>query len=238
VLQKLERPFNEKERRCLRRPLEAVPRIVTLSGTFRWFALWAGILTVCICLFAKGLSKQDGPSGLWLVVIPVAFVIGILAFYFAYMLVSSYFHWSRNARRFAREDDPKIRAALEDGLALVCRVSTDCAIVIEQYEDEGSAFIYDLGDGTSFYLRGQEYYPEDNGAPWPARQFEIVRTRLDRRLVGIFTGNEAVPQVRTVSMAEMPHGFSFSDDPKTETILPGQPDEILKRLGHHGSYTK
>jgi hypothetical protein len=34
-------------------------------------------------------------------------------------------------------------------------------------------------------------------------------------------------------MAEMPESFLFSEEPKTETILPGQPEDILKRLGHH-----
>lgn len=166
-------------------------------------------------------------------VIPIVSIVGILSFYFAYMVVSGHLHWSNYARRFAREDAPKIRAALEDGQASVCSVTSDRAIIIEEYEDEGSAYIYDLGDGTSFFLRGQEYFPEDDDAPWPARQFEIVRTGLDGRLVGIFTSREPMSQVRTVPMAEMPESFLFSDEPKTETILPGQPEEILRRLGHH-----
>src|SRR2546422_4522962 len=70
VLQKLQRPLNEQERRCLSRPLDTVRRIVTLSGTLRWFALWAGILVICILLFAKGLYRPSGPSGLWMVVMP------------------------------------------------------------------------------------------------------------------------------------------------------------------------
>jgi hypothetical protein len=235
VLQKLQRPLNKDERRCLSRPLDGVPRLVTLSGTLRWFALWAGILALCIFLFAKGLFREGGPSGFWMVVIPVVVIVGILSFYFAYMVLSGYFHWSRHARRFVREDAPKIRAALEDGKASVSSVTSDRAVVIEEFEDEGSAYIFDLGDGTSLYLRGQEYYPEDDDAPWPARQFEIVRAGLDGRLVGIFTGREPVPHVRTVPMAEMPKSFLFSDEPKTETILPGQPDEILERLGHHAA---
>jgi hypothetical protein len=125
-----------------------------------------------------------------MVVIPIVFVVGILSFYFACMVISGYVHWSRHARRFVCEDAPKIRAALEDGQAFVWRVTSHRAVVIEEYEDEGSAYIFDLGDGTSLYLRGQEYYPEHDDAPWPAQQFEIVRTALDGRLVGIFTGRE------------------------------------------------
>ena len=235
MLQKLQRPLSEKERHCLSRPLETVPSIVTTSGTLRWFSLWAGILALCVFLFAKGLSRPGGPSGVWMVTLPVVVVVGILSLYFAYMIISGHFHWSRYARRFRRKDAPKIQAALEDGLAAVWRVTSDRAIVIEEYEDEGSVYIYDLGDGTSLYLRGQEYFPEDHDAPWPARQFEIVRASLDGRLVGIFTGREPVPQVRTIPMAEMPKSFLFSDEPRTETIFPGQPDEILRKLGHHST---
>jgi hypothetical protein len=235
VLQKIERPLNENERRCLSSPLDTVPRLVTAFGTLRWTLLWVGILALCIFLFAKGLYRPDGPAGVWNAVIPTVFIVGIVSFYFAYMVVSGYFHWSRHARRFTREGAPKIRAALADGQASVCSVTSECAIVIEEFEDEGSAYLFDLGDGTSLYLRGQEYFPEDDDAPWPARQFEIVRTSLDGRLVGIFTGREAVPQVRTVSLAEMPESFLFSAEPKTETILPGQPDEILKRFGYHAA---
>ena len=157
MLQKLQRPLNENERRCLSRPLDTVPRIVTLSGTFRWFALWAGTLAICFFLFAKGLFRSGGPSGLWVVVIPIVVIVGILSFYFAYMVVSGYFRWSGYARRFARDSVPRIRAALEDGDASVCSVRSDRAVVIEEYEDDGSAYIYDLGHGTSLYLRGQEY---------------------------------------------------------------------------------
>ena len=212
-----------------------MPRIVTFSGTLRWFVLWAGILGVCILLFAKGLSRPGGPSGVWLVFIPVICIIGILSFYSAYMVISGYFRWSRYARRFTREVAPGIQAALNNGQASVGSVTSDCAIVIEEYEDEGSAYIYDLGDGTSLYLRGQEYYPEAKDVPWPARQFDIVRTSFDGRLVGIFTGNEPVAVIRTVPVAEMPEGFWSADEPKTETILPGRPDEILKRLGHRAT---
>src|SRR5262245_44751321 len=198
MLQKLQRPLTENERRRLSLPLDGVPRIVTLSGTLRWFALWAGILAACIFLFAKGLSRLEGPSILWMVIMPVVFIVGIFSFYFAYLVVSGHLHWSGYARRFARDDAPKIRAALEDGRATVCSVMSDRAVVIEEFEGEGSAYIYDLGDDTSLYLRGQEYYPEDEDAPWPARQFDIVRTRLHGRLVGIFAGREPLVQVRTV----------------------------------------
>jgi hypothetical protein len=165
-------------------------------------------------------------------VIPAAVIVGILCSYFAYMVLASYFRLSGYARRFEREEAPRIRAALEHGGASVCSVTSNRVLVIEESEDEGSAYIYDLGDGTSLYLRGQDYQPEDGRAPWPARRFEIVRTGTDNRLVGIFGSDEALKPFQVIPMAEMPESFWFADEPQTETVLEGRPEDIVRRLGH------
>jgi len=232
VLQILERPLSDRERQSLTRTLEAVPRITSLGTTLRWFAIWVSLLALCLFLFGVGLFREGGPTGLWMVLIPVVVIVGIGAFYLACLVISSHIHWSRYAKRFALEDAPAFRAALEKGEAYVCQVKSESAVVIQQFEDEGSAYIFDLGDGTSLYLRGQWYFPDDDDAPWPARDFEIVRTAPKGILVGVFPGLEPVPKIREVSMAEMPESFWWSERPETETILTGSPDEILVSLGH------
>jgi hypothetical protein len=181
-------------------------------------------------LFVKGLSRPSGPSGIWLVILPVVVIVGILAFYFAYMVASGHLRALNYVRQFTRDQAPSIRAALESGCATVLKVSSNQCVVIEEFEDEGSAYIYDLGDGNSLYLQGQEYCPTPDDAPWPARQFEIVRAARDGRLVGIFCSHEPVEHVRTVLANEMPQDSWLTDEPKTESVLRGQPDEVLKTL--------
>ncbi len=228
MLQKIQRPLNENERGSLTRLLDKEP-IVSLSDTLRWVTLWFGVLAICLFLFAKGLFRPDGPSGVWMGIIPIVVITGILSFYAAYMVIRSYFHWSRHERRFTRDTVPKLRAALADGQADVSLVTSDRVIVIE--DDEGFAtYLFDLGDGTTLQLRGQDIYPANEDAAWPARQFEIVRTRLDGLELGIFAGKEPVPQVRTVPVEEMPYSFMIYEVPDTETILMGQPEDILKRF--------
>ena len=234
MLQRIQRPLSEPERRCLSRQLERRPGKAAFFRALGWFALWSGILVVCAMLFVNGLKNSSGHSGAWTAIMPVAFLVGIFSFYLAYLVASSYFHRARRGAQFRREDAPKLETALKDGQASVCRVVSESVIVIEEFEDEGSAYVYDLGDGTSFYLRGQEYYPEDERAPWPAREFEIVRTKQGGRLVAIFPGREPVPEVRMIPMTEMPESFALANEPKTETVLPGRPDEVVKRLGHQG----
>ena len=133
---------------------------------------------------------------------------------------------------FAMNNASAIRAAIDNGLACVCRVRSDSVVVVQEDEDEGSAYIFDLGDGSSLYLRGQEYFPDLESSPWPAGQFEIVRTKVDRLLVGVFAGSEPVADIREVRMSEMPESFWFADVPESESILPGAPTEVLARLGH------
>jgi len=236
MLNKHERPLNKTERRCLVYMLETVPGLVTKLGTIRWFSLWTGILILCIFLFAIGLFRAGGPSGVWLAVLPVVVIFGILAFYSAYMVVSSYIHLSRFSKRFARDEAPRVRAALEDGRASVCSITSDRVVFIEAFEDEDSVYIFDLGDSTSFFIRGQDYSPENDEEPWPAHQFEIVRTVLNDQMVGIFSARGRIENMRKISMAEMPESFWSCDEPKTETILSGKPDEILSRLGYKAAH--
>jgi hypothetical protein len=198
MLQKIQRPLTDNERRSLSIPLSIEP-VVKLSDTLPWFALWSGVLVICLCLLAKGLFRPDGPSGVWMGVIPIVVILGILSFYAACIVIRSYFHWPGHARRFARDTVPKLKAALADGHADVSLVISDSVIVIEECEGLAT-YLFDLGDGTSLQLRGQDILPENEDAAWPARQFEIVRTRLDGLLVGIFAETEPVPKVRTVPL--------------------------------------
>jgi hypothetical protein len=113
----------------------------------------------------------------------------------------------------------------------VLRVTATQVAVIEQSEDEGSAYIYDLGDGSCLFLRGDEYAPGDND-PWPARRFQVVRTAWSGWFLGVFGAEEPLEPVLTIPMSEMPESFAFSEEPRSETILPGSPDEVLTKLGH------
>jgi hypothetical protein len=235
VLQKIQRPLTENERRGLKGVLEHVPTAGIASSTLRWLGLWTAIVALCVFLIVKGLAEEGGRRTVWTMMIPVAFIFGILACYACYMLAGSYFRLSGYRRQFVRDRLPKFREALEHGGASVCLVTSDRVIVIEEFEDEGSAFIYDLGDGTSFFLRGEDYVPENadgTAGPWPARRFEIVRSAANDLLVGVFGASGRLEPIQTVPMKEMPESFWSGEEPRSETVLPGRPEEILKRLGH------
>ncbi|HEV7591346.1 MAG TPA: hypothetical protein VGO40_24750, partial [Longimicrobium sp.] len=62
-------------------------------------------------------------------------------------------HQSRNSAALTR--------ALEDGRVTVKRVSAVAVIEIEPLEDEGTGYVFDLGDGRVLFLKGQEYVPTE-----------------------------------------------------------------------------
>jgi hypothetical protein len=225
MLEKARRALDRKERQILKDLIGPAAPVVTLSNTLRWFTLWAGILALCVIGTIKAESLPGGPP----LVIPVTFVVGLLAFYFAYMVARSHVEISRRLRRF-QSNVPRLKADLQDGSASVLTVTAAQVVVIEQSEDEGSAYIFDLGDGTCLFLRGGDDY-EPDGAPWPARRFEIVRTASGWYL-GVFGAEEALEPVRTIPMSEMPESFWFSEHPASETVIPGSPEDVLRSLGH------
>jgi hypothetical protein len=187
---------------------------------------------VCIFVlvqeFRRGRSWEDIWSG-WA---PIAFILGVLAVVCASITGWGIFEGTFGLRKFRKDMVEQIRAALENGNASVCSVESNRVIVIEEAKDDGVAFIYDLGDGTSLYLRSEscEYYTESitgEEEPWPARRFDIVRSAANDLLIGVLGADERLEPSQTIPMTDMPGSFEFAEEPKTETILPGSPEEIL-----------
>ena len=238
MLHEYDRPLHESEQESLREMLDQVPKLVSFSRTIRWVMLWFCILIVCIAVIGLLISWLDqSPRAEVMqiasfIIIAMAGIIGIVALYACIALIESYRNWSKHTQRFLNESAPKIREALEAGTARVRRVISDRVIEIVPFDDEGDVYIFDLGDGTCLYLRGQEYYPDDyENQPWPAREFEIVNA-TNGYWLGIFSARGTPPSVRSIEISEMPSEFPWSDEPTTESILQGSPDEILLRLGH------
>lgn len=223
MLEKSRRALNRKERQILKELIGPSSPVVTLSGTLRWFALWFGILALCVIACIKAESLPGGPA----LVIPVASVVGLLAFYLAYLVASSHFEISQRIRRF-ESNTPRLKADLADGHVSVLTVTAAQVVMIEQSEDEGSAYIYDLGDGTCLFLRGNDYEEEHDG-PWPARRFEIVRS-ASGWFLGVSGVEEALEPARTIPMSEMPKNFWSSHEPASETVIAGSPEEVLTSL--------
>ena len=92
------------------------------------------------------------------------------------------------------------------------------------------SYVFDLGDGTSLWL-GTDYYPEEEDAPWPAGEFEIVRTVGGDHLLGIFGVRIPLDPIRSITLMDIPEN-AWGNLPDGEIIVPGNPTEVLNRLCH------
>ena len=87
---------------------------------------------------------------------------------------------------------------LEDGRVAVKRVRAVAVVEIEPLEDEGTGYVFDLGDGRVLFLKGDDYVPAEEEAPWPNTDFEIVRTADGSMLLDLHCHGTALPPLRVV----------------------------------------
>ena len=89
----------------------------------------------------------------------------------------------------------RLAEELESGQAhaITCRPSR--IIEREEFEDEGSLWIFDGGDGRYLAIRGQEYYETPR---FPSPHFEVVMGARHRLVVGIRSHGLRVPSTLAV----------------------------------------
>ncbi|HYH82491.1 MAG TPA: hypothetical protein VEX86_22055 [Longimicrobium sp.] len=110
---------------------------------------------------------------------------------------------ARNAQRrkfFEQRDahrNRELARVLEDGRVTVKRVRAVAVVEIEPVEDEGTGYVFDLGDGRVLFIKG-DYFPADIDAPWPNTAFEIVRTAADGEILDVRCHGTALPPLRVV----------------------------------------
>ena len=100
-------------------------------------------------------------------------------------------HTARRHRDLAR--------VLEDGRVTVKRVRPVAVVELEPMEDEGSGYLFDLGDGRVLFLKGSDYRPlSDDDPPWPNADFEIVRAALDDTFLDLRCHGDPLPPIRVI----------------------------------------
>ena len=220
------RTMNDRERAVLEEMLEGGTSPVTLAGTIRWIA---------VCVAGLGSCGLATALLIWLEVHPilggavggVIAVVGIIFLYGIIQGITSHFDWRRYHQEFVRDVIPIIREGLSDGRVHVKSIAATSVIEIREYEDEGSGYIYCVGNGRLLFLKGQAYYPHEDDIPWPNTEFEIVRTVFDDFWVGLFChGVELTPE-RILEMDECRDHIVWED---REELIEGELMEYTQSL--------
>ena len=197
------RPMNAREAAALRAAAEwASP--VSMLGTLKWVAIWTAGLFVS-GLLANGLAAMTAPAIVGSVGFSLLGFAAILCLYFIVDLIRSHIRWSHQWRDYQQREVPEIQAALNDATVDVMAVRATAVATIEQFEDEGDGFIFDIGNGQLLILKGQEYRPDDDAAPWPNTEFEIVRSAVGNRWIGIFCTGAPLTPTLVLQSSECKH---------------------------------
>ena len=189
------RELTEEERGWLRSVLRPLPRVGRPYGP-RTVVLPAVGAVVCALLAVTiAATRVEGTPVL-------AGVIGLWAIYFAIRLVRAYREYVRVRdwhHGYDARTHEEITRALEDGHVVVKRVRSVAVVEVEPMEDEGAGYFYDLGDGRTLFLKGQDFDgPMDEDDSWPNSDFEIIRTRVGGRWLDLRCHGERLRPLRVV----------------------------------------
>ena len=165
----IERKLNEKEVRLLKlrfrgykKQIHPLYRVVLISGLLGYGT------TGLIVLAGNLLSKTKTP--LWFTLLIFAGVGTIL-------FVSVF----RSIIRQDKHNRAMIRAvndALQNGTAVEETIKSDRMIEIQELEDEGACYLFEVEDKKLLLLFGQEYYP---GPKFPVTDFSLIQIQDSKK---------------------------------------------------------
>ena len=217
--------MNDRERDVLHAMLSAASPVSGRSAA-GWILVWLAGVALLILLGAGLIVLKPNPvvGGL---VGGLLFTAGIICLYAILALISSFLRWRNVFRQSQRDMVPLIRRVLEEGKVHSKHIIASAVIEIGEFEDEGPGFIFDIGEGRTLLLKGQQYVPEGNTILWPASEFEIVRS-TDRSLwIGLFTEGRPLLPARIISMEDCREDFVWSEQ---EAVLTGSPETALQGI--------
>lgn len=196
------RELNSRERRQLEAALEAPEPAISFRELGKSALPW----TVLICVsggFAFW-ALYRGPYSL-----NFALILGLSCTFMAGCIFALFsivqYGWHQRAIRKWRAHSliPESRQLLADGKVQVRRVEARAVYLIDEFEDEGPAYLFEVGANEVLLLVGQRYLPADQDVAWPNDCFEIVRGAGSGTWIGVFCyGNQLIPE-RTINSAEL-----------------------------------
>jgi hypothetical protein len=99
-------------------------------------------------------------------------------------------------------------------------------VEIEELEDEGPGYIFDLGDGRSLFLKGRRF-AHAVGGPWPNSEFDIIRTVAAGLWIGLFCRGHRLTPTRLIENRECDPRVILSEH---EDVVDGSPLEYANKI--------
>jgi len=231
VYEEVTRRLNECERRVLQDRIAGPRSPVNVKHTLRDAAVGLAGFAAAVLLIPGLIWLEPGPivGGL---VGGMLGLIGIVALYLVVSSIAGHRRWSSHHRDFVQNTLPELRKAFEDGRVAVKHVAASVVIEIEEYEDEGQGYLFDVGGGNVLLLKGQQYFAENQfaaggGNPWPNTRFDIVRTLHGNCWLGIFCQGDSLEPIRTIAAEDLREEYTWDD---REEVRRGTLDEVARAI--------
>lgn len=165
MIEESTRKMTDAERKTLQKRI-SLTSPVSAPDTLKWSSIWTlafvSFIAIAVLVFTF-LSKVSAVFAGIVGAIPI--VAAILCLYFLIAVIESHLYWRRVFRDFERNTVPLLKKVLESGEVRTKSVVASSVIEIVEFEDEGSGYIFDIGDGRSLLLKGQQYCPVEESMP-------------------------------------------------------------------------
>lgn len=179
-------------------------------------------------------------SASWCVLFPLklaslpGLVVGVLSAV-VLMFVSLFFYgdaaFQLSQRRHRIAFEKTALASMQSALATAQVRATDveasAVIELEQFEDEGEGYVFDVGGQQCLILKGQTYWPHNTERAWPATAFSIVRTPEGNHWLGLFVTGQPLEPIRRIDPKHLREEFVFAD---LEELRGGSLQDVVKSL--------
>jgi len=192
MIEEFVREMSAEERASLQRAMRPRPAGVRHSDDARetWVLVVVWILVLVVIALAGGRSVAGFVAALA--------AGGVLV---GHRLVKAAVKKARRRKFFERYDahrSREIARVLEDGRVTVRRVHAVAVVEIEPLEDEGTGYVFDLGDGRVLFFKADFFLVDGDEPPWPNTDFEIVRAAANGELLDVRCHGTALPPLRVV----------------------------------------
>lgn len=194
------RDMTENERETLMARIADPPMPESWKWTLKWGVIWFVAMLLCGVAMATIITLFESHPLIGGPLVGIVGVAGIIFLYCFIMVIGHHRETQGHLRRFLREDVPALRLALDDGKVDVKHVVARAVVQFEEYEDEGTHWLFDVGAGQAFFLPEIWYF--ESSAPWPNSDFEIVRSKASDRVIGVFCRGTKLQPKRVIGRDE------------------------------------
>lgn len=165
MIEEFEREFSKREIKYLKMLKYQYSRKPELNRSWIQIISKQSIIGFCLALIicVLGYAASDNPMPTWFYFI-IFFGAGTI------WAVSFSFYEKRKSQEI-KDQYLAIIDAINNGKAIAKRIKSNKVIELEEYEDEGASYFFEVNSGKLFYLSGQDYYSTPK---FPNTDFSII----------------------------------------------------------------